>query len=101
MRATQIFLNSSEIEKLLKKGEQLSTKTTIRKIAEIFFHEIPDQIKFTNNYYSTRSQINKNESSSSNSKKIVKFMMILAEKSLRNKRTELDQLINFLLKLRE
>ena len=82
-------------------ADWISTKTPIRKIAQIFFSEIPNQIKFVNNYYSTKEQLNKNTSSSSESEKAAKFIMLFAKKSLNNKRKELDEIINFLIKLRK
>ncbi len=82
-------------------ADWISSKTPIRKIAEIFFSEIPDQIKFVNSYYSTKEQINKSTSSSSDSEKVAKFIMLLAGKSLTKKKKELDEIINFLIELRK
>ena len=78
----------------------ISSKTTIKQIAEIFFNEIPEQIKFVNKYYSTRDQIKKKDSSS-NSDRMLKFVMILIEKNFKKKEKELEKLIYFLIRLKK
>ena len=84
----------------LFEAAMISPTTTIMQIAEMFFSELPEQIKFTNKYYSTKNRIKKDESSS-NGENVVLFMERFAEKSLKNKGEELDHLINFLLELRK
>ncbi|MEJ2616870.1 MAG: hypothetical protein P8Z35_18090 [Ignavibacteriaceae bacterium] len=80
--------------------DMISTQSTIKQIAELFFNEVKAKSDFVNTYNSTKDQMEKNESST-NSKKILRFIMVLAEKSFRHKRKELDQLIKFLTTLRK
>ncbi|MGA9292637.1 MAG: hypothetical protein WCE54_10565 [Ignavibacteriaceae bacterium] len=80
--------------------DMISTQSTIKQIAELFFNEVKAKTDFVKIYNSTKDQMEKNESST-NSKKILRFIMLLAERSFRHKRKELDQLINFLVTLRK
>ena len=77
----------------------ISVKVPIRVISELFFDEIPEQNKFVNKYHSTKDQMKKKDSSS-NSDKLLKFILILARKSFK-KKAKLDKLIGQLMELRK
>ena len=84
-------------EAMFKIG-MISSKSTIKAIAELFFVEISDQNKFTDYYYATKEQI-KGKKSASTSDIIMDFIVELAVMCL--KKAKMDILIDRLLEARK
>ncbi len=84
----------------MRKTEIISSKTTTKQIAELFFTAPNDIISFENKYNSAKSKIS-NYSHSSNSTELVNFIKLLTEESFKNKELKIEELIQHLERLQK
>lgn len=68
------------------------SETPIKDIAGIFFNDVVSKIKFEKNYNAAKNRIEKEESSTNNTK-LLDFILLLIEKSFKGKEKELEIII--------
>lgn len=84
----------------MKKAGIISTKTTTKQIAELFFTEVMDLISFEKKYNAAKSKID-NYNHSSNSNELINFLKLLTEDSFKNKDLRIEELIHYLERLQK
>ena len=84
----------------MKKAGIISSKTTTKQIAELFFTEVMDLISFEKKYNAAKSKID-NYNHSSNSTELINFIKLLTEDSFKNKDLKIEELIQYLERLQK
>ncbi len=86
------FSDIVRIFEAMKQAGIISDKTPVRQFAELFFSDISGQIRFERNYNATKNRIEKLKSTS-NSKELLDFILLMIENCFKGKDLELEKIV--------